>query len=1004
MWDLHVHTPASFHWKGKRFRNMTAAESTAAVDQLIDAINRSDVEVFALMDYWTFDGWFALKKRLAEAGAPKCTKRVFPGIELRLQSPTPYRLNAHVIFADDIADQDLRDFKSRLQVALVNRPLSDDCLVRLAVAAGADLLRERGFKKEDVEANQGIALDAGSTIADVTADSYRDAIKQVPSGKAIGFMPWETHDGLKRADWKNHYSYVIELMQSSVIFETRRPELWAAFNGVKIPENQEWFEAFQSALGGKKLAVSGSDAHRFADYGRFPGGKVTWIKADPTFLGLQQAIKEPAKRSHLGDRPSKLVEVEQNKTYFIDRVAVEKQAKGTGISERWLADCALPLSSDLVAIIGNKGSGKSALADVIALLGSSRSIKHFSFLSERRFRAQPVPARHFQGHLKWVDGTEHSICLADDPDPQAPELIKYIPQAYFEELCNSHVSGQSDRFEKELRSVVFAHVSASVRREALDFDQLVEREESGSRSKLAELRKELQTQNASIAQIEASLAPAKRNEVNQLLALKQRQIEEHEKLKPAVAMAPAGVLSPEQQAASLELKRIGDSLKELGEEDAKLVVEQTSLAAKLRAIDVVRQQLALLARQHKQFVDTTKDALALLGLLVNDVLEFSIKSTELDKRATEFAARNAQIVGRRDAIKGKQQKLTAAQEAQQKKLDEPQLRYQQSLKAFATWEQKKKELVGAPDIPDSLEGIKARLAQLDLLPAELMRKRVLRNELAGELFEALDEQRRIRTELFKPVQDLIEENELIKNEYKLQFQATLAISGDVFAGRLFTLIKQAIGDFRGEAESIQLVKRTADKYDFSTRAGALGFAEELADLLSVNARKIDPGGEGIGPMLRIGKSPHEVYDLLFGLGFLEPRYTLLFQDTPIEYLSPGQRGALLLIFYLLVDKGRNPIVLDQPEENLDNETVVSLLVPVLTEAKKRRQIIMVTHNPNLAVVCDAEQLIFASFDRKADCTIAYMSGSIEHPRINACVVDVLEGTKPAFQNRQIKYH
>ena len=46
----------------------------------------------------------------------------------------------------------------------------------------------------------------------------------------------------------------------------------------------------------------------------------------------------------------------------------------------------------------------------------------------------------------------------------------------------------------------------------------------------------------------------------------------------------------------------------------------------------------------------------------------------------------------------------------------------------------------------------------------------------------------------------------------------------------------------------------------------------------------------------------------------------------IEQLSPGQRGALLLIFYLLVDKGRNPIVLDRPEENLNNETVVSLFV------------------------------------------------------------------------------
>ncbi|MFA5955525.1 MAG: hypothetical protein WC811_03035 [Hyphomicrobium sp.] len=132
--------------------------------------------------------------------------------------------------------------------------------------------------------------------------------------------------------------------------------------------------------------------------------------------------------------------------------------------------------------------------------------------------------------------------------------------------------------------------------------------------------------------------------------------------------------------------------------------------------------------------------------------------------------------------------------------------------------------------------------------------------------------------------------------------------------------------------------------------------------------------------------------------------SLLFQETQIEQLSPGQRGALLLIFYLLVDTGRNPIVLDQPEENLDNETVVSLLVPVLNEAKKSRQIIMVTHNPNLAVVCDAEQIIHATFDRKNGARISYHSGSIEDGTINRAVVDVLEGTKVAFDNRGQKYH
>ena len=65
---------------------------------------------------------------------------------------------------------------------------------------------------------------------------------------------------------------------------------------------------------------------------------------------------------------------------------------------------------------------------------------------------------------------------------------------------------------------------------------------------------------------------------------------------------------------------------------------------------------------------------------------------------------------------------------------------------------------------------------------------------------------------------------------------------------------------------------------------------------------------------------------------------------------------------------------------------------------------MVTHNPNLAVVCDAEEVIWSSFDRKNGSKISYIAGSIENSEINRHVVDVLEGTKPAFNNRRIKYH
>jgi ABC-type lipoprotein export system ATPase subunit len=72
-------------------------------------------------------------------------------------------------------------------------------------------------------------------------------------------------------------------------------------------------------------------------------------------------------------------------------------------------------------------------------------------------------------------------------------------------------------------------------------------------------------------------------------------------------------------------------------------------------------------------------------------------------------------------------------------------------------------------------------------------------------------------------------------------------------------------------------------------------------------------------------------------------------------------------------------------------------VPAIKEARQRRQIIIVTHNPNLAVVCDAAQIIYAHLDKKAGNMVTYASGSIEHPVINRKIMDVLEGTRLALE-------
>ncbi|GAB3499895.1 AAA family ATPase [Curvibacter fontanus] len=1013
-WDLHVHTPASFHWTGKKYEgDMASPENRALVDEMIEAMNAAEPAVFAIMDYWTFDGWFALKNRLAEAGAPVLKKTVFPGIELRLSAPTTKRLNAHVIFAETIPDQHLREFLSDLKLERTDRSVSKESLIDLARGTADDMLVKKGHKKSAVESDAQEALMAGYKLAEVKADSYMSAIKKVPNGQAIGFMPFDTSDGLTEVKWEEHYAYFLGLLESSPIFESRNADLRTAFLCEETPKNKAWIGNFKHGLKNiPRLVVSGSDAHCFVGvagdndrrgYGDFPSGKKTWIKADPTFQGLKQAILEPAKRSFIGEKPPKLQAVEASKTHFIESIEVAKTGTKAGIGN-WLHGCDLPLNPDLVAIIGNKGSGKSALADVIATLGHSRQARHFSFLKRDRFLGKTGdPARHFTGTLTWRDESTESRPLDELPTEDKQELVRYIPQNYFEELCNDHVSGKSDAFEQELRAVIFSHTSEEMRLGALDFDQLTEQQEQALRNRLGEYRKELKTLNATIARIEDQLQPIEEKKLTDQLLVKTREIEEHQKIKPAEVPPPPETMEPEQKEAADALAATAQKIDASTNRTQQIQAEITGIAKQQKALANVKEQLRLLQRSFDQTQHQVAGDLQLAGLNWADVAKLEIKTEMLEDRSSALAEQQVTLQVEASTLANDLAILEVEKKSHAAKLNARQQQFETYQHQLADWTKKLDALTGTPKDPDTKVGLETRLAQIKELPAKRAELQAARLQLTAEIFDSLDAQRKAREDLFKPVQDLIRANDLIREDYRLQFQATLAASAEAIADLLFALIKQTSGALRGQDEALLTVKKLFDGHDLNTKDGALAFAKALHETLE-QAAKASGTEVGIANLLKKEQSAVAVYDLIFGLDFLEPRYSLLFQDTQIEQLSPGQRGALLLIFYLLVDNDKTPIILDQPEENLDNETVFRLLVPVLSEAKKKRQIIMVTHNPNLAVVCDAEQIIQASFDRASGCAISYVAGSLENPTLNSAVVTVLEGTKPAFNNRSGKYH
>jgi hypothetical protein len=255
-------------------------------------------------------------------------------------------------------------------------------------------------------------------------------------------------------------------------------------------------------------------------------------------------------------------------------------------------------------------------------------------------------------------------------------------------------------------------------------------------------------------------------------------------------------------------------------------------------------------------------------------------------------------------------------------------------------------------------------------------------------------------ELYAPVEEFIARRGGDEAGLSLEFAADLEI-GEFTEPLLANIDRGAAGSFYGVEASAQRVRERVKSIRPSEWSSVETFLHEHHQDLHFDMRSVSqPPVDCPSEFLRMDAQLNRVYDFLYGLEYLDAEYELRSDGRSITELSPGQKGTILLMFYLLVDQSGRPIALDQPDENLDNHTVHTLLRPAIRSAKASRQVFVVTHSPNLAIVGDADQVIVAASDGKE---FHYTSGSIENPEIRDLVVQVLEGTRPAFTDRGRKY-
>jgi hypothetical protein len=159
--------------------------------------------------------------------------------------------------------------------------------------------------------------------------------------------------------------------------------------------------------------------------------------------------------------------------------------------------------------------------------------------------------------------------------------------------------------------------------------------------------------------------------------------------------------------------------------------------------------------------------------------------------------------------------------------------------------------------------------------------------------------------------------------------------------------------------------------------------------------------ENIAKTFKGGINSQEYLRKLFNVK-LEIKYRLLYENQSIQNSSTGQKGTAITLLLLLFNKNNkhDPIIIDQPEDNLDNQTIHDTLVPAFKLAKQFRQIFLITHNPNLVINTDSDQIIVA---RKLQEGIEYTLGTLDNPCIIELLCKILEGGKEALKKRSRTY-
>ncbi|MBB6502899.1 TrlF family AAA-like ATPase [Pedobacter cryoconitis] len=632
-----------------------------------------------------------------------------------------------------------------------------------------------------------------------------------------------------------------------------------------------------------------------------------------------------------------------------------------GSQSNYFSNDPVELNPNLNVIIGGKSSGKSLLLYHIAkTIDPIQVLEKLGVVGEKEYNLQSK-INDFDFEVLWKDG--HVNKLSDDPDSRTRQ-ITYVPQMYINHLAEQ--KGEK-KLAELLDSILLQNTNFKrFKEEVVEEIQEINLEISNSINEIFIIRDNYQFAQKEVKEI-GDKAAIKAN----ILAI-QKEIND---LKSKSGFTPE---EDKLFAKLVRKKDIAIKNKERIENYKTKVSEYIGILDSLKA-----ETASTLEDNISYWTDLDSDHYAQTYLNKNLDTDKLILNTAFDKLLNKYKLVETSFD---DQISNKSKVLLDFDNK------------------FAPFNAKISNQVLLKTLNQKLEQDQGKLKQIDEKQKQLQKiadsGKLLKGIILAGTGKLLNAYNRILAEISKPSLSEIGNGLILKTTLELDlpsFQNGFCSLLDgrsnfnTIFGSCFNTANDYVYDEVTHVNNIEIIYDkvwSSEKHNIKFKSG-FGSKEAILQLLKDNFK--------------------------FG-------YNIIYNGDDILQMSPGKRGLVLMQIILHLSNAEHPILIDQPEDNLDNRTIFNDLNEFVKSKKIQRQILLVTHNANLVVSTDAEQVIVANQNGQdkgksnEKYQFEYISGALENTfkvpsnpgilkqvGIREHVCDILEGGEIAFQYREKKY-